>query len=84
MREIERTLKTALNTPPTRRNKEKVKNHLLEVQRLLDALNALRLPCDEIVGAVEPDLTLYRPHGATIEMAPKEGTSSYLAYLSFC
>ena len=79
MREIERTLKRASSTPPTRYNKEKIKNHLVEVQRLVDALNTLHLPPEEIASAVEPGFSIDGPHGATIganvDPAPKEGVS---------
>lgn len=82
MREIERTLKRASSGPLTRYNK-KIKNHLLEVQRLLGTLNALRLPPDESLGAVERDLMLDRPHSATLTFASEEGMSSSPPHLTF-
>lgn len=71
---IERTLERASSTPPARYNNDEIKNHLFEVKSLLDALNTLRLSSEENASRVErgsPDGS----HGATIVLAPKEGTS---------
>ena len=44
--EIEGTVRIGANFPHTKHNKEKVEDHILEVQRLLDTLRALSSPAD--------------------------------------
>jgi len=40
MSEIERTLRRGANTPHTKYNKDKTEGHKLEIQEILDTLNA--------------------------------------------
>ena len=68
MRKIEQTLKIEERMPLTGHNEEKIKNDLLEVQRLLSPLKAPGPP----------------RHNATIAFSPEEGMPSSLPYPTFC
>lgn len=83
MRDIERTLRRGASTPQTRSSKGKIEKHVLEVQQLLDTLNALGSLPDENLCAVEHDSTLGSFHDATTTLSPGEGVSSPPS-LTFC
>lgn len=76
MHEIERALRRGASTPHTKYNKEKIENHILEVQQLLDTLNAQSSAPDENLRTVEHNLALDEPHDAPTTSASEEGMSS--------
>lgn len=75
MREIERTVRRGTSTPYTRYNKEKIENHILEVQQLLDTLNAQNLPLDKTHCAVEHDLMQEEPRDIATPSVFENGMS---------
>ena len=75
MCEIERAPGDGASTSSAEYNKGKVEGHILEVRRLLGALNAPGSPLNENLSACEPGLHFkpVGPHGASISPASESG-----------
>ena len=85
MLKIERTLRRGASTPHTRYNKEKIENHVQEVQQLLASLNAQSSPPGENLCAIEHGarLTPDAPDETVAFFAPNTGALSALHWRSF-